>query len=197
METEVKQIFGNWDLGFALDKHSIRSIPIGENEQGHMQFDTLRTPVGEATFQLKYRDQWDQVAPLAETLHQELIPLFPERVRFVVPMAASNTRARQPVNEVAAHLAQLMDVPMFDNILLKTPNGQSLKNLNTKEEKVAALAGTLRLNRAIQNEGRWNVLLLDDLYQSGASTEAACAILRSYEKIDKIYVAALTWRPQK
>jgi predicted amidophosphoribosyltransferase len=79
-------------------------------------------------------------------------------------------------------------------MLLKTPNGTSLKNLKGKDEKIAALAGTLTLNPVIETEGTWNVLLVDDLYQSGASMEAACAVLRNYEKIGKIYVAALTWR---
>jgi predicted amidophosphoribosyltransferase len=152
-EDAVKQIFGNWDLGYALDKHSISSTPIGENEQGHMQFETLRTEVGEATFQLKYRDKWDQVAPLAETIRDTLCSIFPG-VGFVIPMPASNVRARQPVNEVAGHLAGLLDVPMFDKILVKTPNGKSLKNLKEKGEKAAALEGTISLNRQITNEGK-------------------------------------------
>lgn len=138
MKTVVKQVFGNWDLGYALDKHSISSTPIGENEQGHMQYDTLRTEAGEATFQLKYRDQWDQAAPLAAAIQQTLLPLFPERVGFIVPMAASKFRARQPVTEVASHLSGLLDVPMFDKMLVKAPNGKTLKNLKDKEEKLAA-----------------------------------------------------------
>lgn len=194
MQTVVKQIFGNWDLGYALDKHSISSTPIGENEQGHMQYDTLRTEAGEATFQLKYREQWDQAAPLATAIQHTLLPLFPGKVGLVVPMPASKFRARQPVTEVASQLAGMLGVPMFDKMLVKTPNGKSLKNLKDKDEKMAALAGTISLSPVITNEGKWNVLLVDDLYQSGASLEAACAVLRTYAKIDKIYVAALTWR---
>lgn len=38
MDVNLKQIDGNWQLGFAMDKHSIRSIPIGEDEWGHMRW---------------------------------------------------------------------------------------------------------------------------------------------------------------
>ena len=135
MKTNVRQIFGNWDLGFVLDKHSISSTPSGENEYGHLQYETLRTAVGEATFLLKYRYQWDQAAPLAATVHEALIPLFPEKVEFIIPMPASKVCVRQPVNEVVDHLSRMLDVPAFDNMLVKTPNGKSLKNLSNKEEK--------------------------------------------------------------
>ena len=42
MEVNVRQIYGGWDLGYSLDKHTISSTPIGHNEWGHMQFDTIR-----------------------------------------------------------------------------------------------------------------------------------------------------------
>lgn len=39
-----------------------------------------------------------------------------------------------------------------------------------------------------------DALVLDDLFDSGASMKAACSVLRTYAKIDKIFVAALTWK---
>jgi predicted amidophosphoribosyltransferase len=98
------------------------------------------------------------------------------------------------VTEIAQALGQIVQKPCFENILIKTPNGKSLKDLSTKVEKTEALEGTLSFADEIKNEGRWNALLVDDLYHTGASIEAACRILRSYPKIEKIYVATLTWR---
>ena len=117
-----------------------------------------------------------------------------DKVGFILPMAASNVRVRQPVTEVAQALAKLANIPCFDGLLLKAAGGVSLKNLDTKEEKVAAIGDSFSVNPIITNEGCWNVLVIDDLYHTGASMEAACAALRGYNKIDKIYVAALTWR---
>ena len=126
----------------------------------------------------------------------QLIPRF-GKIGLIVPMPASNVRAWQPVTEVAKAIATTLKVPVFENIVVAVPASgaqRQLKNMHTKEEKATALAGRFALNEAIENEGRWNALLLDDLFDTGASMEAACAVLRTYRKIAKIYAAALTWK---
>jgi predicted amidophosphoribosyltransferase len=57
-----------------------------------------------------------------------------------------------------------------------------------------AIGNGFSVNDEITNVGKWNVLLVDDLFHTGASMEAACNALRAYPKVGKIYVAALTWR---
>ncbi|QDL35837.1 ComF family protein [Serratia liquefaciens] len=193
MEVNIKDILGNWDRGVVLDKHSKFSVVTGKNQWGHNIYDTTRTEVGEAVYQLKYKSDWNQVKPLAQCLYDQVYPMF-DKVGFILPMAASNVRVRQPVTEVAQALAKLANIPCFDGLLLKAAGGVSLKNLDTKEEKVAAIGDSFSVSPIITNEGCWNVLVIDDLYHTGASMEAACAALRGYNKIDKIYVAALTWR---
>lgn len=176
-----------------LDKHSVGSVCIGHNDYGHPVFETTRTEVGEATFQLKYRSDWAQAKPLAQAIADHICPKL-ANVGFIVPMPASTQRVRQPVTEVASELGALIQVPVFDNVLLKAPNGKSLKNLNTKEEKIEAIGDGFSVNDAISNNGQWNVLVVDDLFHTGASMEVACKMLRAYPKVRKIYVAALTWR---
>ncbi len=193
LKSSIRKINGNWHTGLVLDKHTVSSTFTGYSESGRKQFDTVRTEIGEATFRLKYRSDWSQVPTLAQALADSACPKF-ENVGLVVPMPASNFRDRQPVNEVTRALAKLIGVPVFENLLLKTHNGQSLKDLQTKEEKIAALAGSFSINDEISNDGKWHVLLIDDLYHTGASAEAACAALTSYQKVDRIYFAALTWR---
>ncbi|NQD64188.1 ComF family protein [Enterobacter sp. CM29] len=195
MKVNIRQIVGNWDLGYAMDKHIVKSTFIGHNEYGHAMFDTERTEVGEAVFQLKYRDMWSQVEPLADCLYQSAVPLF-QNIQLIIPMAASNPRVRQPVTAIAETLAAKMGGGMhcFDGLITKAPGGQSLKNLNTKAEKQAAVANAFSFQPLINVQGSYNALIIDDLYHTGASMEAACAALRGYNKINKIYVAALTWR---
>lgn len=193
MKVNLKMISGNWIKGVVLDKHTKSSVVTGVNEWGHNTYDTTRTDVGEALYQLKYKFDWNKVQPLAQCLYDNAYPLF-EKVGFILPMAASNVRARQPVTEMAQALAKLADVPCFTDLLLKAAGGTSLKDLNTKADKVAAIGNSFSVNPVINNEGKWNVLVIDDLYHTGASLEAACAALRGYNKINNIYVAALTWR---
>jgi hypothetical protein len=141
METNLRTIAGNWDAGFVLDKHTRSSVYIGDDANGHPQFDTKRLEVGEALFQLKYRDDFTKAEPLAGEIATQLIPRFGP-IGFIVPMPATNERTRQPVTEIARALSTRLNVPMFDNILVKlpAPAGQpQLKDLVGKEAIQSAL----------------------------------------------------------
>jgi predicted amidophosphoribosyltransferase len=109
-------------------------------------------------------------------------------------MPASNIRQRQPVTEVALALGRIIGRPVFSDLLRKAATGKSLKDLHSKAEEVAAIGNSFSVNDEITTDGRWNVLVVDDLFDSGASMDAACAVLREYPKVGKIYVAALTWK---
>jgi predicted amidophosphoribosyltransferase len=196
MKANLREIEGNWDIGYALDKHMLRSEFLGYDEYGHPRFDNHRTEAGEAVYQLKYQSDWDQVEPLADAIVQHIVPNF-GNIGLVIPVPASMTRKRQPVYEVAQAVAKRIKVGSFDNIVCKAAaeNGSvALKDLGTKEEKVAALEGRFTIEDTIAEDGRWNALVVDDLFDSGASMEAVCARLRTYPKVDKIFVAALTWK---
>lgn len=193
MKVNIRLVEGNWDRGYVLDKHTLHSVCVGNNEYGHPIFDTTRTEVGEATYQLKYKFDWKQVEPLAEAVIKDLLPLLP-KIDFIVPMPASNIRAKQPVSEIARAIGGAISVPVFYNLLVKKPGGASLKNLSTKEDKLVALDGAFSINDEITNVGKWDVLLFDDLFHTGASAQAATATLRTYSKVKGVYFAGLTWR---
>ena len=141
MQVQLKKLEGSWDLGYALHKHTLSSVYLGDDEYGHPRFDTTRSEPGESLYQLKYRGDWDQVKPLAAQVKTSLLPLF-GKIGLIIPMPASTVRARQPVNEIATELGRLTDTPVFDNIIVKAPAPQGspqLKNLHGREEKDAAL----------------------------------------------------------
>jgi predicted amidophosphoribosyltransferase len=192
LKVSLKKIVGPWDQGWVLDKHTLSSICIG-HVNGHPQFDTTRSEVGEATFQLKYRQDWKQVNPLAQALVDNIYPKF-KSVGFIVPMPASTVRKRQPVTAVAETLGAIVKIPVFTDLLRKTPGGKSLKDMSLKTEKLAAIGDSFSINDEIEGNGPWNVLVVDDLFDTGASMETACKMLRKYKKVSKIYVAALTWK---
>lgn len=194
MLVQVAKIDGTWDDGYALHKHTLSSVYLGDDANGYKQFKTKRSEPGEALFQLKYRADWSQVAPIAAAIHDHILPLLP-KIGLIVPMPPSDVRAKQPVEEIANELGRLANVPVFHNIIVKAPAPQGapqLKNLNTKAEKVAALEGRFTLNPEITDEGRWNALMLDDLFDTGATMEAVCAVLRTYPKISGIFAATVT-----
>lgn len=192
MQVALRQVFGPWDQGWVLAKHTLSSTYVGDSQYGRPIFQTTRSEVGEAVFQLKYRHAYAHVEPLAAAIVRHVCPRL-TGVGLIVPMPASTARARQPVTEIALATGKLIGKPVFTELLVKK-TGQSLKDLHGKDEKLAALKDRMQIVNGITNEGRWNVMLIDDLFDSGASMEAACATLRSYSKVARIYVVALTWK---
>jgi predicted amidophosphoribosyltransferase len=192
MRVDVKPIIGNWDAGYTLDKHKIRSVPTQANEQGHMQFDTLRTEVGQSLYELKYgqRDA-SKAEPLARAIFENIYPLL-QNVTAIVPMAASTNRPNQPVHQICANLAYMTGLNWYNTFLVKALGGKSLKDVQGRDARMAAIDGTLSINGQIPGDAPQNILVVDDLYQTGATIEAACAVLATYAKIGNIYVAALT-----
>lgn len=196
MEVNLHELNGNWDRGFALHKHTLNSVFIGYDKYGHATFDTTRSEPGEALYQLKYRNDFNKVDPLAQAMFDHIVPTIGKFGR-VIPMPATKQRVRQPVHEITQKLAMLTGALYAPGLLLKNPpppGAPEIKNLGTKAEKVAALAERFALNEAfITNDGKWGALLVDDKYDTGASVEAACAILRTYAKIGQIFVATCSW----
>jgi predicted amidophosphoribosyltransferase len=196
MEIHLRELQGNWSKGFALHKHTLSSVFTGNNEYGHPTFDTTRSDPGEALYKLKYKSDFAQVEPLAQALFDHIVPAIGS-FKMIVPMPATKQRPRQPVMEIAEKLSQLTGTLYADKLLLKNPpppGAPQIKDLGTKAEKVEALSERFVLNEAfITNNGKWGALLVDDRYDSGASVEAACAMLGKYGKISEMFVATCTW----
>jgi len=193
MKISIKEVYGDWDLGYALDKHVLSSTYIGDNQYGHPEFNTTRSEVGESLYQLKYRGDWNRIEPLAEELARSIYSKF-KNVGLLIPMPASNMRAKQPVTELTRELGKIVGRPVFDDILVKKADGPQLKDVKTKDEKLEVLKDCFIINDKIEGIGPWNALLIDDLFDTGASLEMACAALRKYSKIKNVYVATLTWK---
>lgn len=146
--------------------------------------------MGEALYNLKYKSDFTQIEPLANAISTQICPRL-GKISFVIPVPPSKSRQRQPVVELAQVVAKNLDKKFTDQLLLKADAVGQIKNMTSKQEKAAHLAGKLLLNDFL-NQGRWNVLLVDDIYASGASLEAACAMLRTSPKINEIFVAVVS-----
>ena len=192
MQVNLREIEGQWDRGFVLDKHTISSVQDGYYDNGHKRYITEYTEVGELVNQFKYRSNFDHVPVLAKAVRQHIVPQLGD-IDCVIPMAPSKQRTRQPVPTLAKYLSKMLDIPVELGFLVKRPGSPSLKDIETRYAKEQALRGTLSLARDLDGDGPLNVLLLDDLFDTGASLDAACQVLRKCEKIGHIYVAALTW----
>lgn len=154
-----RQIIGKWREGYALDVHTISSIPIGHNEFGHMQFETTRSEVGDLLFRLKNRGDRKVVDELAATAEAFLRRWNPG-IDTIVPVPASNVRAVQPVILMTTAISQRLGIPVEDCVT-KTRTERQLKNVFGLDERLKILEG-LHAVDASRTTGR-RILLFDDL----------------------------------
>lgn len=190
MEVNIQRINGNWDLGYSLDKHTLQSIYLGENQWGHAEFDTTRSEIGQALFLLKYRSDYTKIPVIADQISESLSQYF-STACLVIPMPASKQRARQPVNEIALKVAKNMKIPCLENLLIKNVTTPQMKDIDSRDDKVDTLVKAFAINDVL-GDGDYDILIIDDLYDTGSSLEAATKVLREYSKIRNVYVATAT-----
>ncbi|WP_158161730.1 ComF family protein [Grimontia hollisae] len=195
MDVNVKEITGVWDLGYSLDKHIVSSTYIGENQWGHAQFDTVRTDVGEAVFLLKYRGDFTQCTDIAQSINDNILPKLPS-ISFIVAMPPSKVRPKQPVQEIALELGNIAGKLCINGLLVKSKSTPQMKDIASREERIELLMEAFEIDDKVVAETLpetgYNVLIIDDLYDTGTSLEAATQTLRQCDKIDKIFVATAT-----
>jgi len=181
---------GNWDKGYALDAHIIKSTYLGEDEYGHNKFDTTRSMIGELVYQLKYKNKTDKIYDIIELINPFLQKWHDMKtVDIVIPAPPSKKyREVQPVHLIAKMIAKLLNVPYVNNLLEKLNSGQS-KDKSLKD-KTESIKGTIIKHKQFKKDV--NILVVDDLYDSGTTLNEVCNVLKKDKHVNKIFVLAMT-----
>ena len=169
---------GPWLAGWALDFHSRYDGDVAS-----------RSTVGELVFRYKYGNEH----PLAQDLAgrwAELLAAHPGLPQFdaVIPVPPSTRRDFDPVSNLAQALANQLKVPVLANVLIKTRVTRPQKEMKSLAQKQANVAGAFALRGTVRGQ---RVILLDDLYDSGATLEEAARVL-SRGSVGAIVVLTLT-----
>jgi predicted amidophosphoribosyltransferase len=188
-EIHPVQIRGKWAEGYVLDNHTMRSEFIGHDEFGNPKFETQRTELGELLFRLKYRND--------ESVLPELIGavagfMQARRVKpdLLIPTPPSRRLRRvQPVQSIVRGLSQRMKVP-WAPVMRKKSVTPELKNIHDYHERMAILESAFTVDASIV-QGK-TVLVVDDLYRSGATLNAIAEILYKEGRVKWVVVVALT-----
>lgn len=182
-------IKGPWRVGYTLDDHTTSSQYLGDDPNGHPQFDTVRSDLGEQLYQLKYRSEKSAARVLANAavafLRSKCIT-----ADVVVPIPPSKARSYQPLRVIAAAVAKQLGIGYDDLSIAKvkeTPELKSIEDLDSRERLLSdafAVQGSALVGK--------HVLLLDDLYRSGATMRAVARTLQSKAQVASIVALALT-----
>lgn len=188
VETSPSSLAGPWKAGYALALHTVKSEFLGYNEQGHAKYDTTRSAVGEALYQLKYQGQANLATKLAKAAADFVAAKgFP--VELIVALPPSKKRSVQPVALIAKEVADRLKVPFDARGLRKVKDTPELKSLTDLKEREEALKGAYAPSESVKGK---TVLLFDDLYRSGASMQEAARTLVEVGGAKTVYVLALT-----
>jgi ATP-dependent DNA helicase RecQ len=171
------QLKGPWHAGWSLGFHS----RFAGSDWG-------RSPAGEQVYRLKYQGDRAVLQPLVEQAaalcreHPELAG-----VDAIVPVPPSTPREFDPVSAVAEALGRRLGLPVWA-ALVKIRQTRPQKELQSLAQKRANVRGAF----AVQGQARGKrLLILDDLYDSGATLEEAARMLKQAGAV-RLCVLAMT-----
>ena len=132
--------------------------------------------MGELAYRFKYGGETALAETLADRL-QNLIKAHPElaRVDAILPVPPSSPRPADPVRTIAIALGQRIGVPVRAEWLVKTRTTRPQKEMRTLAQKRANVAGAFAVRGPVRG---LRLLVLDDLYDSGATLEEVTRVLK-------------------
>jgi len=110
----------------------------------------------------------------------------------IVPIPPTNSaRQFQPVKLIAEALGENRGVQVIPDLLSKSPGGQELKNVSDPAERQKLLRESMSLSNDHDIEGL-KILLVDDLFRSGATLSAATELLLNEGGAARVSVLTMT-----
>ena len=187
------KISGNWNLGFALDKHTASSEYLGIDDYGHKQFDNIHTEIGEAVYQLKYKGNLSFINILTEVSANainELLLTEGTTLNCIIPVPPSDSyREKQPVFQVAKGIAEILHISYDDNLLIKTAHTDQMKNVSV-EKRAKKLKNAFSVPDTDLEYN--NILLFDDLFQSGSTAVECVNALKLKKESVNVFLITMT-----
>ena len=185
-----RKLRGPWADGYALDLHTLGSTFLGHNAYGHPEFDTQRSPLGDLLYRLKNGGDQTVIPEIIEAVATFVVK-WKIPIDAIVPVPPSNTRrANQPVMAIANALSVALGVPLCQGCVAKNKSTAQLKDVFDFKKRADILSDAFGVDMKKTSEKR--LLLLDDLYRSGATASAIAQLLKIQGAAHAVYLLTLT-----
>ena len=152
---------GPWTDGYALHVHMLSSTFVDYDEQGRARFDSVRSPVAELLYALKYRNDQTAIAPLLQAAEEFMNDIWRISVDAIVPLPPSKIRAFHTVQILAKTLADRPKILLCAGCLRKVKQTPQLKDINDYNKRRDALLTAFSVAPELTTGKR--LLLFDDL----------------------------------
>ncbi len=162
-------LVGEFDVGFALANHTII-------QEGVRQY----TPLGQMVFEFKYQERRSHI----DALLDEMVKFLEEaddyqQIDLIVPVPCTmGDRAYDPVNYLATELSKRIGLIFGKDVLIKTRPTRPQKELVNITQKTLNVKGAFKVQHHDKIRGK-NILLIDDLYDSGATLNECTRVMKS------------------
>jgi ComF family protein len=163
------------------------AVLCGRCRRKPIQVDGLRAyafhsgPLRQAIHQFKYDDLRALAAPLGRLMAERWAALSPpgEEIDFIVPVPLHATRQRQRGYNQAAllthELGMRLQRPVVEDVLIRARATAPQVELSPRERQANVHDAFRCVGSSLSGK---RVLLVDDVYTTGFTLEAACAALR-------------------
>lgn len=179
------ELNGPWELGYAIALHSTSSELI---DPVRNIFDTKRTPLGQSMFLYKYRKNYylkDDFVNIAEII---IGKKFMEKIDILTIPPANIKRDFQPLENIAMGISSKLRIPFY-KIITQKESGKTMKDIEVKKEKIDYLMNNLYCCE--NNIKHKNILIIDDIFDSGATLETCTQKLKE-QNCKNVYVLTFT-----
>lgn len=183
MSISPRRLQGNWDIGYALDIHTVSSEYIGDNQYGYPQYETIRSDLGELLYQIKYMHDYSKIQVITRLIENFVLEHFMNKVDWVLPIPPTKKRRIQHVEVIAKNVSKILHCGYSDAILVNKSVGEA-KNNNGQRQIIQVRAAS----------SRRNILLVDDITNTGSTARTCVDVLRTDPNINKVYFLTLTIR---
>lgn len=179
-------IKGLWTEGYVFDIYVTSSEFCYYDVFGNPHFDNKYSSIGKLLHDMKYRghnDNGDAIANIcSDFLNYWLKDL---NIDIILPVPPTQKRNIQPMFLIAEALSSSLNIPCCTDVLEKISEVPAKSMV--KESK--NLSGTIIQTKPAKR--KCNVLLVDDVYDTGSTANECTSVLRSDPLINNIYYFAL------